>query len=691
MSARIRAGAALLVMTAMFAQHALAGMPAIALESDPRLVYCASATPGTSRVTGLVVANGYAYETAFDPAHWSGSMKKRRIGFGADGNAALQAIEWDAADLLQAIDPQARRIHTFRTDSAPHTIPFLWERLSAAQKALLDMSPVTGKSDGLGEQRLRYLRGERSLEKVFRPRAGLLGDIVNSTPIVIGAPSPGILEAGYQAFYEQNKDRSPVVVVGANDGMLHAFDTGDGHELFAYVPQAVFAQLAQLTRPDYRHRAYVDGAIAVSEAQIDSQWKTILVAAMRGGTQGAFALDVTDASHFEQAGALWEFSDADDPHMGNAIGAPAVAKFHIGTRKGVPVYRYFAVVAAGLNNYVDDGTGRFDAHGRNALFLLALDKAPGEKWKAGSNYYKFLLPSADAGMANGLAEPALIKGSDGAVRYLYAGDLQGNVWRLDFSGVAPWAGATPLKPVFSATDAQGRRQPITQKPAVVFASDGYLLLFGTGRLLESGDLRADRFQAQSFYGVQDIAEHPGETIRRSQLRERTLRARADGLLEISGRAFSYGASSRGWYLDFVDGQQTGERVLRAAEVIGNRAYFSTAMPSEDACRSIGGRTYVVDTLTGLPPDTVLSGYPTAVYPSYGPIAMPIAPPEIMPRDARGKRKIRNRIGALKDDGDASMRAKQETGGRPGSEQITTAGRLSWRELVNWNDARKTPK
>ncbi|MFD2273241.1 hypothetical protein ACFS07_25075 [Undibacterium arcticum] len=34
-------------------------------------------------------------------------------------------------------------------------------------------------------------------------------------------------------------------------------------------------------------------------------------------------------------------------------------------------------------------------------------------------------------------------GSDGAVRYSYVGDLQGNLWRFDFTGDAPWSGALP--------------------------------------------------------------------------------------------------------------------------------------------------------------------------------------------------------------------------------------------------------
>jgi type IV pilus assembly protein PilY1 len=39
-----------------------------------------------------------------------------------------------------------------------------------------------------------------------------------------------------------------VVYIGANDGMLHAFDADNGDELFAYVPNLVFGHLFELTR-----------------------------------------------------------------------------------------------------------------------------------------------------------------------------------------------------------------------------------------------------------------------------------------------------------------------------------------------------------------------------------------------------------------------------------------------------------
>ena len=56
-----------------------------------------------------------------------------------------------------------------------------------------------------------------------------------------------------------NASRTPMIYVGANDGMLHAFRAEDGVEAFAYLPSSVFNRLYDLTDPNYTHRYYVDG------------------------------------------------------------------------------------------------------------------------------------------------------------------------------------------------------------------------------------------------------------------------------------------------------------------------------------------------------------------------------------------------------------------------------------------------
>jgi len=688
MKPRTCLSAAFMLATAL-ASTACAAPPPVELQNDPHLVSCPAVLPGTLKKTGAVISPDASavYEAGFDPVAWAGSVRKRRIGFDGPGDVSLQPTEWDAADLLTNLRPEVRRIYT--TGDSNATISFDWERLTASQKSMLNISPVSGRPDNWGQQRLQYLRGDRSLEQgnangQFRRRRKLLGAIVNSTPVFAGPPSASILEPGYQDFYQRYQRRMPAVFAGADDGMLHAFNADSGSELFAYVPRMLFPALVQLTRPDSVRRAFVDGPIRIAEAFMGSEWKTVLVAAMRGGAQGVFALDVTDPWHFDEGtGALWEFSDADDPHMGNVIGTPAIAKLYVGMRKGLRSYRYFAIVTAGLNNYVDDGAGRSEPGAANALFLLALDKPSAEKWKAGSNYIKLVLPAGESNSANGLSEPALVVDDDGVLRHVYVGDLQGNLWRFDFTGTLPWTNAmgtgTP-KPLFIASDEQGFRQPITAKPAIAYTRAGYLLLFGTGRLLESRDLIDERMQ--SFYAVQDDPDKRSDAVRRSQLARRNAMAGTDGSVEISGSVLPSGKDAKGWYIDLPE---PGERVLRAADIAGHMAYFDTLRPSADSCRGAIARSYVVDTLSGLPPDNVVTGIPFDPQDDDGAVVLPPAASSIAPRDASGKRKVEiRRIRITDTETTEGAKAKDRTS----STQTMTTGRLSWRELVDWNGRQK---
>src|SRR5690606_42020852 len=97
------------------------------------------------------------------------------------------------------------------------------------------LSPYTtlfrSVEDGLGPERLAYLRGDRSRESAasnpFRERASVLGDIVNSNPAFAGDENfgfyllPGSEGNSYRNFIRNTTSKRPkMIYVGANDGML---------------------------------------------------------------------------------------------------------------------------------------------------------------------------------------------------------------------------------------------------------------------------------------------------------------------------------------------------------------------------------------------------------------------------------------------------------------------------------------
>lgn len=651
------------------------------------------------------------FQAGFDVSTWAGSLKRTLpLNPAKFGASVGQGQEWDAGTILTGVKgvngqpdippnplPDARHIYTGRPNAIKSlsTVEFLWDRLSDSQKNALNTSPVTKKQDGYGAKRVAYLRGDRTLELgkpagIFRERARVLGDIVNSKPVYMGAPSLRVLGDGYREFREQYRNRTGTVYVGANDGMLHAFNADDGAELFAYIPNALIPDLPALTSPAYQHRPYVDGRIDVSEALVGGRWRTVLVSGMGGGAQGVFALDVTQPSSFAGGmGAIFEFTDADDPDIGNVMGAPLIAKFQAHLKGGVAEYKYFIVVSAGLNNYRDDGRGLFNKDAAGALFLLSLDKPPSEPWKLGTNYYKFRTPSKDSSLPNGLAAPALVLGATGAVRYVYAGDLQGNLWRFDFTGNLPWKAALASDvPLFVAKDEKGGRQPIAMQPRVVFApGGGYLVLFGTGRYFEEADGVPGGFRSQSFYGILDTTESKYRVADRSELAVRFLGAAGREDVDISGAGFEYGAGDRekkGWYFDFPDSGKTGERAITGPQLADGILHFNTLIPGGGFCMQAGGYSYALNPLTGLP---VNGSAARAAIPWATRLPMLLQTSvQIGDKNPVGRRTVRKTYEILDPVIGIERESSAPNGNRSDAlEVVVPAGRLSWREIANWQE------
>lgn len=132
-----------------------------------------------------------------------------------------------------------------------------------------------------------------------------------------GTIRPG--EDAYEKYRLDNAQRRQVVLVGANDGMLHAFDAGavdtsvapdwlgtytytqgDGAELWAFVPPDL---LPKLKLAITEHQYFVDGNTMVRDVWVDddqdgkkqpAEFRTVAVVSERSGGSQYLALDVTN-------------------------------------------------------------------------------------------------------------------------------------------------------------------------------------------------------------------------------------------------------------------------------------------------------------------------------------------------------------------------------------------------------------
>ena len=272
-----------------------------ALVPSVRELFAAARLPKGEIVAGGASAADYIVQASYDRQQSSGNLRRYGVARGKDGEISIATVPaWDAAQVLPS--PSTRKIYTsvYDSDGRGAMVEFRWASLPQAQRALFDIA-----GDGAGEARVDFLRGDRSRETgnaggIFRRRSSALGDIVRSIPAIAGAPSASVQGAGYVNFHASARKRRAAVYVGANDGMLHAFDAASGVELFAYVPAALHSSLADLTTPGYVHRPYVDASAGRGEALVGGKWRTVLASGMGMGARGVFALDVTDPANFSE-------------------------------------------------------------------------------------------------------------------------------------------------------------------------------------------------------------------------------------------------------------------------------------------------------------------------------------------------------------------------------------------------------
>lgn len=506
------------------------------------------------------------FQAQFLSGIWGGELNAYSVD--EDGELSTDPV-WNATeDMMAGASAWSTRNILLNTDADLQLESFLWTNLTAHQQSRLLSANV-----------VNYLRGERANEESYtagtlRVRGSVLGDIVNSTPLFIGAPnatlhsSAGYAGAStYQAWATDaaRLTRTPMVYVGANDGMLHAFNANNGAEVFAFIPNsAIDNNLSDYSDPLYEHKYFVDGETAAAEIYdtATSSWRTILIGSLGRGGPGIFALDVTVPAN---PSLLWELDADDIPQLGKNLGRPVIAQVASGD------WRVF------LGNGPDSGDGAY-------MISVRLGS---------TSNGDIAVYATDTSSTNGMTALLLRDtDSDTFADTAYAGDLEGAVWKIGNIGGTP----TSIK-LFQTADSGGTAQPITAAPLVGRdPNTGYVwVFFGTGKYLNEDDLSDT--SVQTWYGIIDS----GTTIAgRSELVERSILLEVE-VAGIAARVIEAGAATdmvgrKGWYMDLVSpggGGERGERMVVPNRFQGQTLIGTTRIPEyTDAC-SPGGSGYVM--------------------------------------------------------------------------------------------------
>jgi type IV pilus assembly protein PilY1 len=349
-----------------------------------------------------------------------------------------------------------------------------------------------------------------------------------------------------------------------------------GTENWAYMPKFVMPGIYQIADTAYAnaHRFMLDGSPEIGDVfdVTASVWKTIVVGGANGGARGFYALDITDPKNPK---GLWEFCS--DSTLCPAVGTVSHSDTDLGFTYGNPVIgkrlfdgKWVVVLTSGLNN-VSPGTG--------VGFFYVLDAITGQ-----------VLDKVSTGTGTTLAPSGLMRHAgffkaglvDGTISFMYGGDLQGNVWRMDMSTSPPG-----LLHIATLKDAAGNPQPITVRPVATNLSTFRVYYVGTGRYLASTD-PADTSQ-QSIYGFKDKDADYGTNIRSANLVTQTLSTGSSRTITNNTVNWS---TQDGFVIDLNPGNTTpGERIVLDPRLELGTLVFASNVPIIGGCTA-GGDSFV---------------------------------------------------------------------------------------------------
>lgn len=542
----------------------------------------AAATSAMEPVTG----DNYAYVATYTTGKWTGNLEARLIDL-ATGQVGLQA-QW-CAENIQADQVKNITACTGSMVNKANETSDTRKIIFNANGVLKDFNFSNLTTEGLAayfdvkrlnqypswteeyktaataEKLINYLRGQTGFDlgdsntyRLFRQRETVLGDFVGSAPRYVCKASASYQDPGYELFGDSLGGsgactRTPMLYIGGNDGMLHAFNAETGEERWAYVPTPALPQMWRLADNIYSndHRFFVDGPVTVGDVCISAcdgdsaVWKTVLVGALGAGVangddpitaeplSGYFAMDVTNP---EAPELLWEITSAHTTlgsRIGYALGKPWLGKLENG--------KWVVMLSSGVNPK-NEGAALIVLDAYQGTVVRTIDMAGGE------GFTRFSPLFVDPGV-------------DQTTRRVYGGDLLGNVWRVN-----PNDGT-------AAKAMSGVGQPFTTAPELTVCNEKTVVYIGSGKFLEASDM-TDKSQ-QSFYGFVD--DETG-TVAKNQLEDITSTGETSDVSDV------------GWYRNFTDIPANGgaERLSMVdPKLEGNIITFPTNIPESGICLASG--------------------------------------------------------------------------------------------------------
>ncbi|MGD0624352.1 MAG: PilC/PilY family type IV pilus protein [Thermodesulfobacteriota bacterium] len=568
-------------------------------------------------------AENFLYEASFKPLatdpFWFGHL----IKYNLNSDGSVGSMVWDAGSVLQSrnLATSPRNVWTY--------VPFYSGMGSVGNLVPGQAKDYFGVATGTDAIPIAgYMTGDPA----YNPDNWSLGDIFHSNPVTIGSPSPyftdGLSSQAFEDFRNSYGSRNKIIVAGANDGQLHAFNTSDGSEQWSFVPPNLLPKLRFITHGKHpttqTHKYFVDGPVTVADVWLGSgagtsksasDWHTLLVFGEGKGVRdqtgnatppakpwnSAVACSGTSSATYSAStykyycGAYaWSSSPYCDSTFNNTY--TATYPYYCGyyafdvtqTGASTPTFKWRLNSNSTQAPYLGEpwskmAIGRVIIGGSEQWVGFIGAGYPSDTGNTGRGFFVVSLSDGsilwsftkanNSSMTYGVpASPAVVDtDSDGFIDTAYVGDLGGNMWRFKFCTKADGSGCGTGNWSGGLLFQAASGGPIYTAATVAKDPSSLWVFWGTG----------DRENPTSTSG-QDRAFAVKDN-------DRTATYTIGNLQDVSASGTIYNGTSSGWYINLGNGT-TGEKSLGDPTVFGGIVLFTTYTPDTsdtNLCSRVG--------------------------------------------------------------------------------------------------------
>ena len=522
---------------------------------------------------------------------WEG----RLIKYALQQNGQIGNKIWDAGEKLDSKKESSRKIWTVGPNYPSGTNNFIKSNLSYIKGDLY--YAANPDTDANANKIIDFVRGidvfDENLNGKTNDERWKLGDIYHSQIAIVGPPSAHSTSTNtytesyyrqsnqYDNFKQTNKNRKTFILAGANDGMLHAFDSLTGDEIWAFIPPSVIPNLRNMvsSKANSSNSIYaVDGSPVVKDIYYDNKWRTVVIAGLGRGGHSYFALDITDIDNpkhlftFDNDPSLkiiqyWNSdglkdrfaynssipSEYDFSKLGEAWSTPRILRIRINSND-----KWVAVFGAGFNNGVNTNYG-------NAVFVIDMEdggkilKKVDVTDKSGNN----VVNSVPVSVVPVTADGTSLANYYGAIAYF--ADYENKLWKLNLTEQGT---LYSLQELFDgeSTSTNGRRT-MHDVTASIDTDNKLWLYYGTGDQQqlqkESSDIK------NRLYGLKDV-DFPNYNDSATKFTVAQCRD------VTSSSANCPTNSEKGWYINL----DANEKTTGQATLYNRTVYFPRYIPNK---------------------------------------------------------------------------------------------------------------